>query len=70
MKIGKTYLRDSYGWPVETYEGFYPVTNFIRLVIHTNVFMTWKHRKQADANPIAGTFDHGCGGCCEAKEAE
>ena len=38
-------LRDRYGWPVELIIG-YPVKNFIRLLIHTNIFKTWKHRKE------------------------
>lgn len=75
MKIGKTYLRDVFGWPVETYKGFYPLTNFIRLVLHTSPSKTWKYRgiDRADPNPPQqpnwDTYDRGCG-CCQAKEHE
>jgi hypothetical protein len=38
-------LRDKYGWPVETIENR-PFTNFIRLVLHTNLWMTWTRRNR------------------------
>lgn len=35
--------RDSLGWPVEFIEGR-PVMNFLRLLIHTSPWQTWKWR--------------------------
>ena len=37
-------LRDKYGWPVERIQG-HKVTNFIRLLIHTNIKQTFIRRK-------------------------
>lgn len=37
-------LRDKLGWPVELIEGR-PVTNFVRLLIHTSIWQTFKWRK-------------------------
>lgn len=36
-------FRDKYGWPVERIIGK-PITNFIRLMIHTNIRKTWEQR--------------------------
>jgi len=36
-------FRDKYGWPVEKIKGK-PITNFIRLCLHTNIRMTWDRR--------------------------
>ena len=41
-------LRDKLGWPVEWIMGR-PITNTIRLLIHTNVRQTWKHRDGVDS---------------------
>lgn len=37
-------LRDKWGYPVERVKGHH-ITNFIRLLIHTNLKQTWKRRK-------------------------
>lgn len=36
-------LRDKYGYPVERIKGK-KLTNFIRLLIHTNIKQTWKRK--------------------------
>jgi activator of HSP90 ATPase len=36
-------LRDKYGWPIELFIGK-PITNFIRLLVHTNIRKTWRLR--------------------------
>lgn len=36
-------LRDKYGWPVERIKGR-PFTNLIRLILWTDIIMTWKLR--------------------------
>lgn len=41
---GQTWqLRDKYGWPVERISGR-PITNAIRLILHTNLRRTWQQR--------------------------
>lgn len=37
------HLRDKYGWPVERIKGKH-ITNFIRLLILTDIKQTWKRR--------------------------
>lgn len=44
-------LRDKYGWPVTTIEGFHPIINTIRYMIHTNIKQTWKMRKRTKDCP-------------------
>ena len=36
-------MRDRNGWPVERIKGR-PITNCIRLLLHTSIVRTWKHR--------------------------
>jgi len=36
-------FRDKFGWPVELFIGR-PITNFILLLIHTDVRATWRYR--------------------------
>lgn len=50
MKIGKAYIRDSYGWPVELFKDR-PITNFIRLLIHGSINKTWSLRKREKPEP-------------------
>lgn len=40
---GTVILRDRLGWPVERIKGR-PVTNAIRLLLHTSLWQTWRHR--------------------------
>lgn len=37
-------FRDNYGWPVELIIGK-PITNLIRIFLHTNFYQTWKYRR-------------------------
>ena len=34
-------LRDKHGWPVERIKGR-PITNLIRVILHTNIYQTLK----------------------------
>lgn len=46
--------RDYLGWPLEYIKGR-PITNFIRMLLHTNIKQTWKLRHKKDdfeARPI------------------
>ncbi len=57
--------RDKYGWPVERIIGK-PITNFIRLLIHTNLKATWKYRNEADfITKINQDFPPGASSCPE-----
>jgi hypothetical protein len=44
-------LRDKYGWPVVTIEGFHPIINTIRYLIHTSIKKTWTLRRREQACP-------------------
>jgi len=50
MKIRNAYVRDSYGWPVVFIAGS-PITNVIRLLLHTSVRKTWEMRKRTKPEP-------------------
>ncbi len=43
-------LRDKLGWAVERIKGR-PITNALRLLIHTDIRQTWKHRKSQSPVP-------------------
>jgi hypothetical protein len=36
-------LRDKYGWPIERIKK-HPVTNLIRIILHTSLVETWRKR--------------------------
>jgi len=40
-------FRDRYGWPVERIKGR-PITNFIRLLLHTNFAWTFRYEAQLE----------------------
>ncbi len=43
-------LRDKLGWAVERIKGR-PILNALRLMIHSNIRQTWKHRKSQSPMP-------------------
>jgi hypothetical protein len=47
-------LRDKYGWPVERIKGR-PITNIIRLIIHTSIKQTLRARKKVYDDIMPGT---------------
>ena len=64
MKIFNAVARGKDGFPVE---GFYnrPFTNFIRLLLHTDIVRTWKWRHDGDPFNWPATVDAGSGGVCD-----
>ena len=40
-------FRDKYGWPVERVKGR-PITNFIRLLFHTDLAWTFRYKTQME----------------------
>ena len=61
--------RDKYGWPVELIIGR-PVTNFIRLLIHTNIWQTWHWRDPKHDDGIVTDTVAGVGSCAAPSPAK
>lgn len=58
-------LRDKYGWPVVGIINR-PVITFLRKLIHTNIYMTWKMR---NAGAFAQKWQYeDCGVECDSPE--
>ena len=60
-------LRDNLGWPMEYIKGR-PITNFLRALIHTDVIVTWRRRK--DGWPQAGASSADVCGCSTESPRE
>jgi hypothetical protein len=67
MRIFGITLRDRDGWPVVTFEGFNPITNPIRLLLHTNIAKTWELRKRTIDCPWDNTTVEDCEECVQAR---